>query len=245
MSAQSLRQVDPNMKIYSNDKLIKRNKLLSRMTLILGLGFMGFAFFTLLNTDTTSRLFIPSLISGAIGIILATVNIPLSARFGVSPRPDEMISASLKGLDNSFSLFHYTTAVPHLLVGPSGIWLINTYMVQGKVNYFVEKKRWKLVKSGRFFSKIFGTESIGNPTLEAEATQHDFQKLIGRLNPIPALPDPTPLALFISKEVTLETEDAPFPAISLDKLKGFVRKNPDLPDDQKSAIKELIKQISE
>ncbi len=166
------------MKIYSNDKLIKRNKFLSRLTLILGLGFMGFAFFTLLNAEANSPLFLPSLISGAIGIILATINIPLSARFGVSPRPDELINAALKGLDNSFALFHYTTAIPHLLAGPTGIWLINTYMVQGRVIYNVEKKKWKLYKSGGFFSKLFGTENIGNPTLEAEATIHDFKKLL-------------------------------------------------------------------
>jgi uncharacterized protein (DUF486 family) len=232
------------MKIYSNDKLIKRNKLLSRLTLILGLGFMGFAFFTLLNTETNSPLFIPSLISGAIGIILATINIPLSARFGVSPRPDEWISASLKGLDNSYSLFHYTTPIPHLLAGPNGIWLFNTYMVQGKVKYFFEKRRWKLAKSGRFFTKLFGTESIGNPSLEAEATSHDFQKMIEKMGLILPLPEPVPVALFISKDISIEADDAPFPAISLEKVKAFVRKNPDLPEEQKSAIKELIKQLS-
>ena len=232
------------MKIYSNDKLIKRNKFLSRLTLILGLGFMGFAFFTLLNAEANSPLFLPSLISGAIGIILATINIPLSARFGVSPRPDELINAALKGLDNSFALFHYTTAIPHLLAGPTGIWLINTYMVQGRVIYNVEKKKWKLYKSGGFFSKLFGTENIGNPTLEAEATIHDFKKLLISIGEIPTLPEAIPLALFISKDITIEADDAPLPAVSLEKLKSYVRKNPDLSETQRQAIKDLIGRLN-
>jgi uncharacterized protein (DUF486 family) len=227
------------MKIYSNDKLIKRNKFLSRLTLILGLGFMGFAFFTLLNSETNSPLFTPSLISGAIGIILATINIPLSARFGVSPRPDELINSALKGLDNSYALFHYTTPIPHILAGPTGIWLVNTFMVQGRVIFDAKKKKWKLYKSGGFFAKLFGTESIGNPTLESEATVHDFEKLLKNLGDIPFLPEPKPLALFISKDITLETEESPLPAVSLEKLKAFVRKNPELTEIQKNAIYEL------
>ncbi len=233
------------MKIYSNDKLIKRNKFLSRLTLILGLGFMGFAFFTLLNSETNSPLFIPSLISGAIGIILATINIPLSARFGVSPRPDELINTALKGLDNSYALFHYTTAIPHLLAGPTGIWLINTYMVQGKVIFDAKKKKWKLYKSGGFFAKLFGTENIGNPTLESEATVHDFEKLMNNLGEIPSLPVPSPLALFISKDITLEVEGAPLSAVSLEKLKAFVRKNPELPEINKNAVFEFTGRLGQ
>lgn len=228
------------MKIYSNDKLIKRNKFLSRLTLIFGLVFMGFAFFTLFNAEANSPLFIPSLISGAIGIILATINIPLSARFGVSPRPDELIDTSLKGLDNAYALFHYTTAIPHILAGPTGIWLINTYMVQGRVIYNFDKKKWKLYKSGGFISKLFGTENIGNPTLEAEATIHDFKKLLNSIGEIPSLPEAIPLALFISKDITIEADEAPLPALSLEKLKSYIRKNPDLSEIQKVAIKELI-----
>jgi len=229
------------MKIYSNEKLIKRNKFLSRVTLILGLGFMGFSFLTLLNAEVNSTVFIPSLIAGAIGIILATINIPLSSRFGVSPRPDEMISTALKGLDNSYSLFHYTTPIPHLLAGPNGIWLFNTYVVQGKVKYDVSKKKWKLIKSGRFFSKMFGTEGLGNPTLEADATLIDFVKLSKNIPEITGLPDPISVAVFISKEITLETDGSPIPAVVLEKLKLLVRRSPELPEDQKNSVKELIK----
>lgn len=232
------------MKIHSNEKLIKRNKFLSRVTLISGLAFMGFAFITLINSDIDSPLFVPSMIAGAIGIILATVNIPLSARFGASPRPDELISASLKGLDNSFHLFHYTTSIPHLLAGPNGVWVFNTYMVQGTVYFHSKKKKWKLVKSGRFFSKVFGTEGIGNPSLEAESTLHDFQKFIARTGEIPGLPEPQAVAIFIGKEVVLDADEAPFPAVTLDKLKAFIRKSADLPVQQISAVKELVGKLS-
>jgi hypothetical protein len=232
------------MKIYSNDKLIKRNKFLSRVTLILGLGFMGFAFITLLNTEVSSSIFIPSMIAGVIGIVLSTINIPLSARFGASPRPDELISAALKGLDNSFSLYHYTTPVPHLLLGPNGIWVFNTYVVQGKVTYDSNKNKWKLVKSGRFFNRIFGSEGLGNPSLEAEATEKDFLKLISRFPEIQNLPDPMPVAVFTSKDITLEVDDAPFLTVSVDKVKASIRKNADLPEKQKAAVKELIRELN-
>ncbi len=80
--------------------------------------------------------------------------------------------------------------------------------------------------------------------MEAEATSHDFQKLIEKMGQIQPFPEPVPVALFISKDISIEADDAPFPAISLDKVKAFIRKNPDLPEEQKSAIKELIKKLS-
>jgi hypothetical protein len=233
------------MKIYSNDKLIKRNKFLSRVTLILGLGLMGFSFITLLNAEVNAPIFLPALIAGAIGIVLSTINIPLSARFGSSPRPDELISTALKGLDNSYSLYHYTTPVPHLLLGPNGIWLFNTYVVQGKVFYDAKKNRWKLVKSGRFFTRIFGSEGLGNPTLEAEATQKDFMKLKQQSPEVIALPDPSSIAVFISKDISIDAEGSPIQAASLDKLKALIRKNADLPEAQKIAIKELIRILNQ
>ncbi len=68
------------MKIISNDKYIERNKKLSKITMIASLVFLGFSFIAMLNGDPNSVLFFPSLVAGVIGIILATINIPLTSR---------------------------------------------------------------------------------------------------------------------------------------------------------------------
>lgn len=232
------------MRIFINEKYIDRNKKISKITMISSLVFLGFSFIAMLNTTANSVLFFPALIAGVIGIILSTINTPLANRFGNSPRPDELITASLKGLGDEFSLFHYSTDIPHLLLGPNGLWILMPYQVKGKVIYDQTRKKWKLIKKSGLLVRIFGSEGIGNPTKEAQYLTQDLQQGLSKKFTNQDLPRPTPLAIFLSTPIELEVEGSPFPAIASDKIKNFLRRAPDLPKPQQSGIERLRNQLS-
>ncbi len=89
-------------------------------------------------------------------------------RWGRSPRPDEMIDKSLKGLGRDYTIYHYVTSAAHLLVGPAGIWTMMPYYQSGKIIY--EKKRWKSRGGGflQSYLRLFGQENMGRPEIESE-----------------------------------------------------------------------------
>ena len=105
------------MRIISNEKLIKRN---NRIGTYLTFGSLA----VLIGGLALSFLAPPQYISYSflaliLGFILSQVGIYMGNRYGRKPRPDESISAALKGLDDKYSLYHYMTPVSHLLVGPA------------------------------------------------------------------------------------------------------------------------------
>lgn len=228
------------MKVYSNNKYIERNKKISKILMITSLVLLGFSFIAMLNSTTNSTIFFLSLIAGLLGIILSTINIPLSNRFNISPRPDELITRSLKGLGDEFSLIHYYSDVPHLLVSLNGIWILMPYMVKGKVLYDGNRRKWKLLKTGNFLSRFFGSEGLGNPTKEAHYLVRDFKNAIRKRKEFRSLPDPTPLALFLTNPVEFDVKQTPFPVISSEKIKPFLRRLTNLPKDDQTKIQNYL-----
>lgn len=231
------------MKVYSNDKYISRNKKISKVLMITSLVFLGFSFIAMLNTSTNSTVFFLSLIAGLLGIILSTLNIPLSNRFGTSPRPDELITRSLKGLGDEFSLFHYSADAPHLLVSHNGIWILMPYMVKGKVQYDGYRRKWKLAKTGNFLTRFFGSEGLGNPTKEAHYLVKDFNNSVRKKPEFRSLPSPTPVALFLTEPIQFEVDETPFPVMSSEKIKPFMRRSTNLPKEDQANIQKYLEDL--
>ena len=148
------------MKIIKNEKLIKRNGAIGNW---ISLGALAVLAGGMYISFTRPDLFTYSLICLVLGFMMTQVGMYMGNRWGRSPRRDERIDAGLKGLHSEFSIYHYTAPVPHLLVGPSGVWVILPYQQAGTAYY--EKNRWR-IKGGGFmqtYMQIFGQEGIGRP----------------------------------------------------------------------------------
>jgi hypothetical protein len=165
-----------------------------------------------------------SLVALLLGFFMSQVGMYYGNRWGRSPRPDEMIDKSLKGLGREYTVYHYKTAAAHLLVGPAGIWTLMPYYQSGKIIY--EKKRWKS-KGGGFlqsYLRLFGQENMGRPEIESEteieATRRFLAKILPEGSEIPPI---QALLLFTSPKVDLQVVDAPLPALTPKDLKDFMR----------------------
>jgi hypothetical protein len=135
------------MKIFTNDRLIRRNSRLGQFASIGGLlvlvggMFVSFKYPNLVGIAWVALL---------IGFALSQLGLYYGNRWGRRPRPDEHLSLALKSLDDRHTIYHYLTPVPHLLVGPSGIWVILPFHQIGKISF--EKGRYKQ-KGGNIFQR--------------------------------------------------------------------------------------------
>jgi hypothetical protein len=211
------------MKIIKNEKLIKRNSIIGQWTSIIALIVLGGGLYVTFTNPADPKLVTYSLGALVLGFVLTQVGMYLGNRWGRSPRPDEKIDASLKGLQNDFSIYHFKAPAPHLLVGPAGIWVLLPYRQRGVVTY--TKNRWRVGNGGflQMYMSIFGQEGIGRPDLEADGEIRAVQKLLSKTFDGNNLPNVQAALIFVNEAVEIQAEDAPLPAMKLKQLKDFMR----------------------
>jgi hypothetical protein len=209
------------MYIISNDRLIHRNNRLGLIATIAGLVVLGIGMYI---SFTKPKLISFSMLALLFGFILSQVGIYYSNRWGRSPRPDEVLSGSLKSLDNKYSLYHYCTPVSHLLVGPAGIWILQPHIQKGTITY--EKGRWKQ-RGGNWYLKIFAQEGLGRPDLEVSGERNALEKFLKENFPDDELEVNTALVFMHPKvEIAIpEDETPPAETIHVTKLKDYLRKS--------------------
>ncbi len=208
------------MKIVKNEKLIKRNNKIGQWTSLAALVVLGIGMYISFKRQ---ELFVWALASLLIGFTLTQISMYFGSRWGRSPRPDEKLDASLKGLPGDYVIYHWMTPASHLLVGPAGLWVLLPYSLRGKVTY--QKNRWRLAGGGfaQTYLRIFGQEGLGRPDLEAEAEINAVRKALTAQMEESEIPPIQAALVFTEEQVTIEAEDAPLPALPVKKLKEFMR----------------------
>lgn len=209
------------MKIIKNEKIIKRNGKIGQWTSLAALIVLGGGMYI---SFTRTDLFVYSIAALLVGFTLTQVGMYMGNRYGRSPRPDEKLDAGLKGLQNEFSIYHYTAPASHLLVGPAGVWVLVPYHQRGKVTF--RKNRWKMSGGGflQSYMRIFGQESLGRPDIELDSEVSAVKKYLAKQMDESEIPEIQGMMVFTSDEVEIEAEDAPVPAMKLKEIKEFFRK---------------------
>ncbi|OQY30697.1 MAG: hypothetical protein B6243_09865 [Anaerolineaceae bacterium 4572_5.2] len=209
------------MKIISNEKLIKRNARIGQITSLSSLLVLGIGMYISFKNPELFSLSVGALL---LGFILSQVGIYFGNRWGRSPRPDELLDQGLKGMPGDYTLYHFSTPVANLLVGPAGIWILMPYHQHGTITY--DGKRWK-VKGGGFaqsYMRLFGQENISRPDLDASAEADKLKRYLKKKIAEEEIPPILGAVIFTSKDANVQAEDAPVPTMHLKKLKAFIRK---------------------
>lgn len=225
------------MEVLTNDRLIRRNARIGQITSIGGLLVLAAGMYI---SFARQDLFTWSLIALLLGFALSQVGIYFGNRWGRRPRPDEYLDQALKGLDGRYSLYHYLTPASHLLVGPSGIWVLSPRSVRGTITYNEAKQRWQQ-KGGNLYLKIFAQESLGRPDLEIAGEIDSVKRYLQDRLPDQELPEPQGALIFTNDKAEIEADNAPIPTLHVRKLKELIRKTA----KGKSLNAELVKEIQQ
>jgi len=210
------------MKVFIDEKLIKRNKVVGNVLSLASIAILGIGMF--LSFKDKDGTYLPYTFGSLIvGFLLFQVANYYMNKWGKSPRPDEKITQALKGLDGNYSLHHYRSYVSHLLVGPAGIFALLPYNQPGSIEYNPSRNRWKQT-GGNFFLKTFGGESLGRPDLDARYAVSDLEKLLAKMELNAGDYKPQSIIVFTNPKATVKSENSPTPAIPVEKLKEIIRK---------------------
>jgi hypothetical protein len=173
------------------------------------------------------------------GIVVSMIGIYFANRWVRKPRPEEVLSKALKGLDDKFVIHHYP-ALPceHVLLTPNGVVILETVNIAGE--FSCKDGRWRERMSiGRAFRSVV-EESLGDPTKTALALQKLFTAHLSQVcgTPIPV----KPVIVFTHPAAVLDVEPGPVPVYTAEKLKKQVSmNNPRLADESYAALAEFLK----
>jgi hypothetical protein len=214
------------MNIFTNAKLIKRNAIIAQVAIFGGLAVLAGGMFISFTRPAEMNL---SLIALLLGFFLSQVGIYFSNRYGRRPRPDELLNQALKGLDGKYSLYHYLAPASHLLVGPSGVWVLLPKHQRGKITY--SKGRWRQQGGNilSFYLRLFAQEGLGRPEMEVQNEVESMHSFLVKRLPEGVNPPEIQVALvFTNPQSQIEIEEnesPPAETVPLPKLKDLIRKS--------------------
>ena len=208
------------MKIFKNEKLIKRNAKIGQYTSIAALAVLGVGMYISFKRQD---LFIYSIAALILGFAMTQIGMFFSNRWGRSPRPDEQLDAAMKGLPGDTRMYHYATPVGHLLVGPAGLWILEMYHQRGHVVY--SRNRWRLTGGGfmQAYMSVFGQEGIGRPELDVANETNALKKYLAKHMDESEIPEIQAALVFTNEQAEVDATDAPIPALKAKQLKDFIR----------------------
>lgn len=213
------------MRIITNEKMIKRNATIGRIASLIGLAILAVGMYLTFTQPEQIGL---AWIALLVGFALSQVGIYFGNRWGRRPRPDEQLNDALKGLGDTFTIYHYSSPVSHLLVGPAGILALIPHQQAGTIVF--EKNRWKQKGGnlGQKYLRIFAQEGLGRPDIEVSsdinAINNFLRKNLTEDEMEFSIPSAQAILVFTNDTVEIDADEAPTPTVTAKKLKDFIRK---------------------
>lgn len=207
------------MQVFINERKVKINREIGRWASLGGLGVLIVGMIVSLARPELVWITMLSLLVGFLG---STVGSYFASRWTRSPRADEVLSQALKGVSSQYHLYHYLLPVPHVLLGPSGLYVIRAYLHEGMVTY--DGKKWKQKFNIMRALGFSGQDSLVDPVRDALYDAQRLEKLMSKSLPPDKMPEIRPLIVFVRDKVELQIAETPVPVVRYKQLKGIVRR---------------------
>ncbi|MCW5873552.1 MAG: NERD domain-containing protein [Anaerolineales bacterium] len=205
------------MRLITNEALYKRNSRVALVANLAGMFMLVISLYLLFSSTVGFGLYLLFLTGGMIFTQVGTY----FNRW--NKRPDHKLHQALKSLDDNYSLYNYTSPVSHLLVGPTGLWILLPRHTTGSITYDAKRRRWKA--SGVPLLKRLGQEGIGNPISEATVEAEILDRWLSKHLKDQSVPVSAAL-IFLEPGADVQVGTAALPTVPIKKLKQLVIKPP-------------------
>lgn len=158
------------------------------------------------------------------GLLFTQVGMAFRNQWGRTPRMDQVLDESLKGLDDRFAVFHYLLDASHALFTPEGVYVLLTTDLDGDVRF--EDGAWVRYRPARRKGRPPSRQRLDDPARRVGPEVERLRKALTRRLGLSEPPDVQPILVFIHPRAEVHAGDAPVPTVHLKKLKAFVRARP-------------------
>ena len=209
------------MHIHLNEKMIQQRAKIGRYASTAGLIVLLIGMVATLRGQQYIWVSFAALL---IGLVASQIGTYYMRRWGRTPRPDEMLTTSLKGLDKRHHFYGWSLPADHVLQGPSGLFTFVTRDQTGQVLY--HNGRWRQPFKWTRLLMLFAQDGLGDPVKDAADQVARLRRLLAKnLGEEEAAQVPVQgVVVFLADSVDLQLNDEPvLPVLPLKKLKDYIR----------------------
>ncbi len=208
------------MQVYCNEKYVQSRAKLGRYASFTGMGVLLVGLIVTWTAAGSNEGLILSFLALIAGFILSQVGLYYANRFARPERPDQVLAKSLKGFDDRYNLFQYTSPAGNVLVTPTACFAFTIKMQRGPIRY--QNGKWKHSSGFRSLLLWIASDSLGNPSKEAVVEADTLRRYL--LKKLPGVEVPVqPVILFGNPTAEVDASGSPVPAVHYKKLKDWLR----------------------
>ena len=115
-----------------NETRIARGARIGKIGTFAGLGFLVLGLIVSLTLQATGLLWV-SFVCLLLGILVSSVGTMNMNRWVREPRADQALTQGLKGFDDRYRLYSYFLPAPHVLLGPTGLYVLTKMGQDGAI----------------------------------------------------------------------------------------------------------------
>jgi hypothetical protein len=208
------------MKTVTNEKRIARNAKIGNWSTLAGLAALGVGLY--ISIKQPAYIFY-SFVCLLVGILLSNVGLYHATRWVRRPRADEVLTTALKGFDKRYYLYNYLLPVNHVLLSPSGLFVIVARNQDGPIYY--ADGRWRQ-KFNLFRAFGLAGEAVGDPLRDAARDARKMQKFLAERAPQAGEVTVQALVVFTNAKADLHVQAPPLPVLDGKELKDHLRQLP-------------------
>jgi len=220
-----------------NERMVKRGERFGKYGTLVGMGFLVAGLIVSLAFKTSPLLWV-SAVCLLLGLLASTVGTHNINRWVRQPRADQALEQSLKGFDDRFRLYNYLLPAPHVLLGPTGLFVLTAMGQDGVIRY--EGGRFRRNFSAGRVLRFMADEGLGKPFAEGDAQVEAVRKLLHRQG-IEGVEIQNVL-VFYHPRAQLVVNEPPRPVVVPKGLKRAIRKQAEtsLPSEQYRRLQDLF-----
>ena len=207
------------MQTIVNETRVARGARIGKIATFAGLGILGVGIIVSLTLQAASLLWV-SFVCLLLGFLVSSVGAMNMNRWGRNPRADQALAQGLKGFDDRYRLYSYFLPAPHVLLGPSGLFVLTAMGQDGTIRYDGHKfsRDFSALRLLRFMAE----ESLGKPLAEADSQVGAVQKLLDEQSVGEGV-EIQNVVVFYNPRAQLSVSDPPRPLVTPKGLKKAVR----------------------
>jgi hypothetical protein len=163
------------VQIITNQATITRGARVGKIGVFAGLAFLLAGFVISLAFRQTQFIWI-SFACLIVGFLVSTVGTMNMNRWVREPRADQALAQGLKGFDDRYRLYNYVLPAPHVLLSPTGLFVLTAMGQDGTIRYDGEKFH-RNFSVGRIF-RMMADEGLGRPFAEGDSQVQSLHKYL-------------------------------------------------------------------